>query len=58
MLFNFLKFKTSAIHETMGPDSSEGKGKTGKLMVDIEANDKTQFQLNGYLWQKVYLFLY
>ena len=38
---------------SMGPDSSEGKGKIGKIMVDIEANDKTEFQLNGYLWQKV-----
>ena len=39
----------------MDPTSNEGKGKTEKLMLDIEANDKTEFQLNGYLWQKVYL---
>jgi len=41
----------------MGPDSSEGKGKIGKIMVDIEANDKTEFQLNGYLWQKVKFYI-
>ena len=26
-------------------------------MVDIEANDKTEFQLNGYLWQKVQFYI-
>ena len=38
----------------MGPNSNERKGKTEKLMLDIEANDKSEFQLNGYLWQKVF----
>ena len=38
----------------MGQNSNEGKGKTEKLMLDIEANDKSEFQLNGYLWQKVF----
>ena len=55
-------FKTWTINETeneskMGPNSNERKGKTEKLMLDIEANDKSEFQLNGYLWQKVFKIL-
>ena len=51
--------KTWTINDTeiefkMGQNSNEGKGKTEKLMLDIEANDKSEFQLNGYLWQKVF----
>ena len=51
--------KTWTINDTeiefkMGQNSNERKGKTEKLMLDIEANDKSEFQLNGYLWQKVF----
>ena len=53
-------FKTWTINETeneseMCPNSNDRKGKTEKLMLDIEANDKSEFQFNGYLWQKVFL---
>lgn len=53
----FLAINETEIEFKMGPNSNERKGKTEKLMLDIEANDKSEFQLNGYLWQKVFKIL-